>query len=69
MAKFKVFVEDVYVSVIEVDSLDVTTESDAREYAEAVLCYGQYPNGDELPEPIYDRTIESSKWVVWAEDQ
>jgi hypothetical protein len=67
MPKYKVFVEEVYVTVIEVDSPEVYSGQQAIAVAENIINVGQYPDGSELPEPIYDRTNPAYLWT--AEEQ
>ena len=58
MSKFQV-------KILEVHSVIVDNECDARGKAIDLLAAGCYPNGEEIADGTYDHTLESDTWKVW----
>lgn len=56
------------VKVLEVFSYTVKVEAEseqaARAAAEELVWHGNYPDGEELPDAVYDYTLDRDEWPV-----
>jgi len=61
--KYQVKIQEVYKTIITVEA---DSEQEAQAKAEEILAAGRMPDDDsELPEAVYDYTLERSEWPVW----
>lgn len=63
MSKFKVRVYEVHSVVLNIEA---DNEDEARQIATEIIENGQYPNGENVPDVVYDYTMDADDWGVWT---
>ena len=60
--QYEVKVLEVFSYVVKVEA---ESEQAAQAQAEELVAAGCYPNGEDIPDAVYDYTLDRDEWRVW----
>lgn len=62
MQQYEVKVLEVFSYIVKVEA---ESEQAAQAAAEKLVWHGNYPDGEDLPDAVYDYTLPRDEWKVW----